>query len=240
MIVQCEQCSKKFRLDAERITRPTVRVRCSNCQHVFTVSRPEKVSAPESIDVMEEARASKEIGKTRPSTRTSSRRLIFLLIPLLLIAGGIALWLYSPWIWILKPKSGQKSSGIEQLHLVETSGYFVENQQAGQLFVIQGRVKNEFSNPRRWIHLRAKLYTSDGQTAQQLDFYAGNALSNQQLKSMPLKQLLQLIQRPPAEKEHDATIAAQEEVSFTVPFGNLPELTKLSDYSVEILASQPA
>jgi hypothetical protein len=165
---------------------------------------------------------------------------MFLLIPLLLIviAGGIALWLYSP--WTVGPKFRQKTSGIEQLHLVETSGYFVENQQAGQLFVIQGRVKNEFSNPRRWIHLRAKLYTTDGQTARQLDFYAGNTLSNQQLKSMPLKQLIQLIQRPPAEKEHVETIAAQQEVSFTVPFGNLPELTKLSDYSVEILASQPA
>jgi len=36
------------------------------------------------------------------------------------------------------------------------------------------------------------------------------------------------------------TIAAREEVTFTVPFGDLPELTQLSDYSVEILASQPA
>jgi len=238
MIVQCEHCSKKFRLNPERITRPTVRVRCSNCQHVFNISRPEKVSSPESIDIMEEARAPMEMRGVQPSGRASSKRLLFLLIPLLVIAGGVALWLYSP--SILKPKSSQQSPSIEQLHLVETSGYFVDNLQAGQLFVIQGRVKNEFSKPRRWIHLRAKLYTSDGQTARQLDFYAGNTLSNQQLKNMPLKQLLGLIQRPPANKDQVQTIAAQAEVSFTVPFGDLPELTKLSDYSVEILASQPA
>jgi hypothetical protein len=133
-----------------------------------------------------------------------------------------------------------KLSGIEQLHLVETRGYFVDNQRAGQIFIIQGRVRNEFPEPRRWIHLRAKLYTSDGQTARQLDFYAGNTLSNQQLQSMPLEELLGLIQRPPTAQERTRSIAAKEEVSFTVPFGDLPELTKLSDYSVEILASQPS
>jgi hypothetical protein len=205
---------------------------------VFEISRSAQVSAPEPIDIMKEARASRETAGAQPPARGSSKRLLFLLIPLLAIAGGVALWLYSP--SILEPTSGQKSHGIEQLHLVETSGYFVENKQAGQLFVIQGRVKNEFSQPRRWIHLRAKLYTSDGQTARQLDFYAGNTLSDQQLKSMPLKRLLGVIQRPPTEKEQVETIAAHKEVSFTVPFGNLPELTKLSDYSVEILASQPA
>lgn len=232
MIVQCEQCNKKFRLNPDLIKAPTVRVRCSNCQHVFQVSRPEPV------DVMEAALAPQEMETPPPSGRGSSRRLLILLIPLLLIAGGIALWLYVPLPF--KPKPVQKTIGIEQLHLVETRGYFVDNQTAGQLFVIQGRVRNEFSQPRRWIHLRAKLYTTDGQTARQLDFYAGNILSAQQLQSMPLKELLALIQRPPTTKEQGQIIAAQEEISFTVPFGDLPELTKLSDYSVEILASQPA
>jgi hypothetical protein len=57
---------------------------------------------------------------------------------------------------------------------------------------------------------------------------------------MPLKDLVGLIQRRPDAQEKRKIVAAQEEVSFAVPFGNLPDLTKLSDYSVEILASQPA
>jgi len=233
MIVQCEQCNKKFKLNPELINRSVVKVRCSSCKHVFNVSRPEK------LDVMEAALASREV-KSPPTARrkTSSRRLLLFLIPLLLIGGSIALWLYVPWPFKSKPVV--KSTGVEQLHLLETRGYFVENQEAGQLFVIQGRVRNEFPKSLRWIHLRAKIYTSDGQTARQLDFYAGNILSNQQLQSMPLGKLLAFVQSQPTSKDQAQEIGSRQEVSFTVPFGDLPELTELSDYSVEILASQPA
>ena len=124
--------------------------------------------------------------------------------------------------------------------MLEPRSYFIENEKAGQLFIIEGRVRNDFPGPRHWIHLRAKLYTDDGHIAQQLDFYAGNSLSDQQLRSLPLTELHNLIQRRPAAGEGDSIIAAQEEVSFAVPFGNLPELSNLSDYSVEILASQPS
>ena len=233
MIVQCEQCNKRFKLNPNLIKGSGVRVRCSNCKHVFTVSRPEN------IDVMEEALVSQEVKGPPPARRkTSSRRPFLFLIPLLLIAGSIALWLYVPWPFKAKPI--EKDTGIEQLHLVETRGFFVENREAGQLFVIQGRVRNEYPKALRWIHLRAKIYTSDGKTARQLDFYAGNNLSNQQLQSVPLEKLLAIVQSQPATKDQAHEIGSRQEVSFTVPFGDLPELTQLSDYSVEILSSQPA
>ena len=232
MIVQCDQCKKKFKLDPGLITGPSVRVRCSNCQHVFRVAR----SKPP--DVMEMAAASSERESPRPTRQASRRRLLIFLIPLLLILGGMALWLYPP--WPLRPKPAPALSGIEQLHLVETSASFIDNQHSGQLFYIQGRVRNEFPEPRRWIHLRAKLLYTDGRTARQLDFYAGHPLSKKQLQSVPLQDLLDLIQQRPSAEKGPLLIAAQEELPFTVPFGDLPELTKLSDYSVEILASQPS
>jgi hypothetical protein len=154
-----------------------------------------------------------------------------------LIAAGVAVWKYFPGLQWSKPPA--QSTGIEQLHLLEPRGYFIEKAKAGQLFVIEGRLRNDFPSPRHSIHLRAKLYTVDGRIAQQVDFYAGNPLSGQQLRSMPLTELHALIQRPPAEGERSRIIATQEEVSFTVPLGNLPERSNLSDYSVEILASQP-
>ena len=232
MIVQCDQCDKKFKLNPDLIKPTGARVRCSNCQHVFKVSPPEPVAEKEAPLV------SHEMETPPPARRRSSRRFLILLIFLIVIAGGVALWMYLP--WLLQPKPVTMSAGVEQLHLMETRGYFVDNQRDGQLFVIQGRVRNEFAKPRRSIHLRAKLYTSDGETARQLDFFAGSVLSDKQLRSMSLGDLLGLIQRPPIAQQRERVIAAQEEVSFTVPFGDLPELKKLSDYSVEILASQPA
>ncbi len=39
MIVQCEQCSTKFKLDDSKITDIGVRVRCAKCKHVFLVKK---------------------------------------------------------------------------------------------------------------------------------------------------------------------------------------------------------
>lgn len=55
MIVQCEQCRTKFRLDDEKVTDRGVKVRCAKCRHVFTVRKEEPVqelaAAPETAPV---------------------------------------------------------------------------------------------------------------------------------------------------------------------------------------------
>ena len=40
MIIACENCHKKFRLDASRINKAGSKVKCSQCRHVFTAYRP--------------------------------------------------------------------------------------------------------------------------------------------------------------------------------------------------------
>ncbi|MEI6306078.1 MAG: DUF3426 domain-containing protein [Deltaproteobacteria bacterium] len=39
MVIQCEQCSTKFRLDDSRVTGKGVKVRCAKCRHVFSVRK---------------------------------------------------------------------------------------------------------------------------------------------------------------------------------------------------------
>jgi len=46
MIVQCEQCMAKYRLDDSRIPGEKATVRCSRCQHMFLVSK-ESLTQPE-------------------------------------------------------------------------------------------------------------------------------------------------------------------------------------------------
>lgn len=48
MIIQCEQCRTKFKLDDSRVTERGVRVRCAKCRHVFTVRRAD--AAPQASD----------------------------------------------------------------------------------------------------------------------------------------------------------------------------------------------
>ncbi len=53
MIVQCEQCRTKFRLDDGKVSDRGVKVRCAKCRHVFTVRKPEialqSAAMPESV-----------------------------------------------------------------------------------------------------------------------------------------------------------------------------------------------
>src|ERR1035437_5507643 len=41
MIIQCEKCQTRFRLDDSRITVKGVKVRCTKCKYVFTVRKEE-------------------------------------------------------------------------------------------------------------------------------------------------------------------------------------------------------
>ncbi|MBE9529239.1 MAG: zinc-ribbon domain-containing protein, partial [Proteobacteria bacterium] len=46
MIIECDSCSTKFRLDESRITGRGVKVRCTKCQSVFIVHAPDTPEVP--------------------------------------------------------------------------------------------------------------------------------------------------------------------------------------------------
>ncbi|MCJ7774313.1 MAG: zinc-ribbon domain-containing protein, partial [Desulfobacterales bacterium] len=50
MIIICEECGKKYRVDASKIKGETAKVKCRSCNHLITVDKPavavtEKLSA---------------------------------------------------------------------------------------------------------------------------------------------------------------------------------------------------
>jgi predicted Zn finger-like uncharacterized protein len=52
MIIQCEQCQTKFKLDDAKVADKSIKVRCARCRHVFSVAGPQ--GAPEDIDSFEQ------------------------------------------------------------------------------------------------------------------------------------------------------------------------------------------
>lgn len=47
MIIQCAQCSSKFRLDDSKITEAGIKVRCSKCKHIFVVKKEASAEEPD-------------------------------------------------------------------------------------------------------------------------------------------------------------------------------------------------
>ncbi len=44
MIIQCERCQARYRIDDAKVTPQGVKVKCKKCQHIFVVKRPEERS----------------------------------------------------------------------------------------------------------------------------------------------------------------------------------------------------
>ncbi|MEK7679742.1 MAG: zinc-ribbon domain-containing protein, partial [Deltaproteobacteria bacterium] len=60
MIIQCDRCSTKFRLDDSRVTGAGVRVKCTKCQNIFLVTPPEETPVEEILSVGPTERPEKE------------------------------------------------------------------------------------------------------------------------------------------------------------------------------------
>lgn len=63
MIVVCEKCQSRFKLDESRIKAVRFKARCSRCQHVFTATKPQTSGADASSPAASEAPPEK---KTTP------------------------------------------------------------------------------------------------------------------------------------------------------------------------------
>lgn len=65
MIIQCDRCGAKFKIDDDRLTEEGVRVKCKKCQHIFVAKKPLETSEDLRIDegfFSQEEEAEKEEG----------------------------------------------------------------------------------------------------------------------------------------------------------------------------------
>jgi len=76
MIIQCEQCSTRFRLADEKLKPSGSKVRCSKCKHVFTVMPPTPEPEEETVDfdAMNMEAVSESSQETDPTVGQESSR----------------------------------------------------------------------------------------------------------------------------------------------------------------------
>ncbi|MCK4984599.1 MAG: zinc-ribbon domain-containing protein, partial [Desulfobacterales bacterium] len=121
MIVICEECGKKYRIDASKMKGTAARFKCRVCTHVIVVSKPQSASAVTAVadfsaTITEVETAEKQVSATAPKIelgpfatgRTQVRPvrkagafnlrtkmlLLFLFIPLFLMTGASFLYLW--------------------------------------------------------------------------------------------------------------------------------------------------
>jgi predicted Zn finger-like uncharacterized protein len=182
-----------------------------------------------------------------PAPKKSSRSpllLIILVILLALIGGGIAIFFWAPDLIpdsmsFLKPVEKQVAidSGIRRLKFPSVKGSFVDSQNSGRLFVIQGTIKNNYPKSRSFILIKGIILDDGGRPVKMKMAYAGNAFKEDEIKLMALEEINKAIKNRPGKGNKNINIAPGATVPFTIVFENLPE--NLGEFSVEAVSSSP-
>lgn len=112
--------------------------------------------------------------------------------------------------------------------------FYRENDQAGTLFIITGMAENDFSEPLGPIRLKASLLSLAGEALAASRVYAGNLISQDELKSLPLDEIMARLRARP---EPGRAIAPGQAVPFMIVFNHQPD--GVIEYQVEALDPEP-
>lgn len=134
------------------------------------------------------------------------------------------------------------SSSPQAILPVESSlkGDWVQNQQAGRLYIIQGQVKNEYNGPRSYIRVTGRVYANGRKFQRAAKAYCGNVIPADELAKLPLADIQQRLNNRMGLDNSNVQVAPGQVVPFMVVFGDLPPDVELQEFAVEISGSLPA
>lgn len=120
----------------------------------------------------------------------------------------------------------------------DISSRFVENTQAGRLFVITGKVKNDYVQPRSLVRITGKLYAKDKRLVASGTVSGGNVLADMELMNLDLEAIQKRLSNPTGSNQSNVRIAPGAQVPFMIVFSKLPE--DLEEFTVQVASSIPA
>jgi len=111
----------------------------------------------------------------------------------------------------------------------------VENEKAGQLFIIKGRVKNEYDHARSFIRVTGKVYRKGNVLAKTATVYGGNLLSETELTSLDMTAINRKLQNRFGNQKSNVKVKTGMMVPFMIVFDGVP--SNLEEYTVEVAGS---
>lgn len=117
-------------------------------------------------------------------------------------------------------------------------GAFMTNQEAGEIFVVTGEAVNNFREPRAAIQVRATIMGPKGETLRQKTAYCGNALSNEQLATLPMAKIEGTMANQFGDSLANLGVQPGKGIPFVIVFSGVPK--EAAEFGVEIVGSTVA
>ncbi len=244
MEVVCPNCSSHFNLPDT--VKMGSKLRCSVCKQVFRLEAPAPqppappapaAQTPQPAPQMppsvpqpapqpappaaQEDRIDMDFNLDMPPKNKGGFKkfLVFLLIVLFLGgAGAGGWWWYTHKLYPPAPVPEEQARKVAKLSMRDVRQYYVENDKAGKIFVIEGKVVNGFDSPKDLIELEASIYGKDKKTLQSKRVLAGTTLSFFQLKVMGQKELDTLLSNKIEILANNTNVASGASVPFMAVF----------------------
>lgn len=266
MIVQCPSCKTKYNFDESKF-KEEVRLRCTRCRNIFSLSDLDREEAVEDLPADEFTAKWRQEQKITPSgpelshdnmsVYTARRRKIRRWIVVLAILSILALGVYIalpilddrgvniPFISSQEEKEPPPQQTeftqeqVKDISLENIRQYFVNNDRTGQLFVVEGQAVNNFNKPKSMIKLRASLYDREGSVLAEKDFLCGNIASLFQLQVSSEDELESTLQSRLGILTTNKHVEPGSHTPFMTVFYNPPE--EMQEFGLEVIeAHDPA
>ncbi len=202
----------------------------------------EPVSDDKEKFISDEADTDEDLQDTRPALKKGISPPILILLILAVIAAvayGGYLLLNSMGIsipFISQPAPAKVSDpGNLSIKASDINSRFVDNNIIGKLFVITGKVKNEYPMARGSIQIAGKIYTKDKALAKTETVFCGNILSDADLANVDSATLQQRLQNRSGDKGTNQKVLPGTTIPFMIVFSNLP--VNLEEFTTEVKSS---
>ena len=223
MEVTCPSCSSRFNLPDD-LAKDGRKLRCTVCHMVFPLVTSNPLTLPE------------EPIKPKPANKKSKKIpiIIGILVFLLCIAGALS------WEFVFKGhdtptqmNDALLAEKIKLLTMFDVRQYIVENEKVGKVFVIEGKVRNEFPDPKEFIAVEAAIYGKDQRVIATKKQRCGTQLSLFQLQVLSEKEMESFLNNKIEILTNNVNIKEGGEVPFMVLFYAPPD--DVSEFGVRII-----
>lgn len=116
------------------------------------------------------------------------------------------------------------------------NSFFVMNQHAGQLFVIQGEAVNGYTEPRSAISVTGMLHDAKGEVLLRQTVFCGNPMDLETLKSAPFAAIQEIMSNPFGSALANVNIAPETPIPYMIVFRDLPD--NVTHFTVEVADSK--
>jgi hypothetical protein len=194
-------------------------------------------------ELVKEAMAAEPASPVLKKKKGGAGKFLIILLVLALLGGGgyygydyvVKNNIHIPYLSDYINPEAKDPSGVTKLSTADINGKFIENEVAGRLFAVTGKVRNGYGVPRKLIRLRGKLYVKGNPQPNKIEnTFAGLVIADQELSSKTLADIKTQLSST-AGQDAAITVGPGKTVPFMVVFSDLPE--DLDQYDIELISS---